>query len=159
MEVNGEQFAIDLHDAKEIVLAGQIRKLPQSLDYIDGIFNYRGEIVHVLNLNKKLKLDEHKKVKIKESADSNDENIKQHIIIVTVNGINVGFLVDRIINVVHVSVNDIVGLNPIIRTSADARYIRGIVKFKDNPRIWLDLKKILTEAEQNSMQDDLIHQL
>ena len=53
-ETEGEQFAINLYDTKEIILAGQIRKLPQSYEFVEGIYNYRGDIIHIINLSKKL---------------------------------------------------------------------------------------------------------
>ena len=55
-EIGLEEFAIELSSIKEIVKAGQIRKLPKSLDFIDGIYNYRGDIIHILNLEKVLNL-------------------------------------------------------------------------------------------------------
>ena len=47
--VGNEEFAIDLLDVKEIIQSGQIRRLPKSLDYIEGIYNYRGNIIHIIN--------------------------------------------------------------------------------------------------------------
>ncbi len=55
-KIGWEEFVIDLLDVKEIIQAGQIRKLPKSIDYIDGIYNYRGEIIPVIYLKKKLDL-------------------------------------------------------------------------------------------------------
>jgi len=37
-QIGWEQFAIDFLDVKEIIRAGQIRKLPKSLDFVDGIY-------------------------------------------------------------------------------------------------------------------------
>lgn len=47
-QIGWEQFVVDLLEVKEIIQARQIRKLPKSLDYIDGIYNYRGDIIHVV---------------------------------------------------------------------------------------------------------------
>lgn len=58
-EVGDEEFAIDLLDVKEIIQAGQIRYLPKSFDFVEGIYNYRGDIIHIINLEKKLKLKEY----------------------------------------------------------------------------------------------------
>jgi len=41
-----------------MVQADQIRELPEILVYIDGIYNYRGEIIRIVNLKMKLNLDE-----------------------------------------------------------------------------------------------------
>lgn len=41
-----------------MVKAGQIKKLPKFLDDINSIYNYRGEIIRIINLKMKLNLDE-----------------------------------------------------------------------------------------------------
>ena len=69
-QIGWEEFCIDLYQVKEIIQAGLIRKLPKSLDYIDGIYNYRGEIIHVINLKKKLNLDQYVLYHSKYSRDS-----------------------------------------------------------------------------------------
>jgi len=146
-ETEGEQFAININDTKEIIVAGQIRKLPQSYDFIDGIYNYRGEIIHIVNLSKKLNLNEYKMY----NFNKNEENYsseKKYIIIVSVKNVNTGFLVDRILDIANIDINLIEGLSPIFQTSVGIEYIKGIIKFKDRPRILLDLSKILSEVEQ-----------
>ncbi|MBA7539457.1 Chemotaxis protein CheW [subsurface metagenome] len=156
-QIGWEQFVIDLLDVKEIIQAGQIRKLPKSLDYIDGIYNYRGEIIHVVNLKKKLNLNEYMLYRSKNSSteEENYSNTKKYIIILKVDNNLIGFYVDRIINIDHIDVNDIIGLSPIFQTSVAMEYIKGVINFKERPRIMLDLGKILYEVEQFKIQQDL----
>ncbi len=156
-EVGWEQFTIELLDVKEIIQAGQIRRLPQSLDFIEGIYNYRGDIIHIENLQQKLNLDEY--VISKERSielDDIEDSHKKYIIIVNLEGTNIGFLVDRILNVSHIETKSLVGLNPIFQTSIGIQYIKGIVKFTDRPRILINLNKVLSESEQVTIQNDLI---
>ena len=194
-QIAWEQFAIQLLDAKEIIQTGQIRRLPKAADFVEGIFNYRGDIIHVINLSKKLNLNDYivykDKVALKEvSEKSNDSNIKNNIslnetggnngniikknqvvsnqsngnndsnktfiIVVNINNRNIGFFVDRIINVIHVEAKDFIGLSPIFQTSINLKYIKGIIKFKDRPRILIDLHKILSETEQLTIQKEII---
>ena len=181
-EVGWEQFSIDLLDVKEIVQSGQIRRLSKTLDFVDGIYNYRGDIIHIINLHKKLNLEEfrlykHKNVvesnleETKKEEESSDEitnekekvimeevskgNSKKFIIIVNINENNIGFFVDKIINVVHINQEDMVQLSPIFQTSIGIEYIKGIVKFPDKPRILIDLGKIISESEQITIQKEL----
>ena len=67
----------------------------------------------------------------------------------------VGFYVDRIINIDHVNVNEISELSPIFQTSVAMKYIKGVINFKERPRIMLDLGKILTEIEEFKIQQDI----
>jgi len=158
-QVGWEQFVIDLLDVKEIITAGQIRKLPKSLDYIDGIYNYRGEIIHVINLRKKLNLDEYIIYRSKNTSMMEEEeelgNTKKYIIILKVDNNLIGFYVDQIINIDHIDVGEIVQLSPIFQTSVAMEYIKGVINFKERPRIMLDLGKIFNEVEKFRLQQDL----
>ena len=155
-EIAWEQFAMELFEANEIIKGGQIRRLPRSLDYIEGIYNYRGEIIHIVDLKKKLKLDEYLLYKSKlSSIEKNNDysnGSKNYIIIVNINNNNIGFLVDRIVNVAHVSDEDIVELSPIFRTSIGIEYIKAVVKFRDRPRVLLNISKLLSEVENLPIQ-------
>jgi len=169
--VGWEEFAIDLLDVKEIIQAGQVRKLPKSMDFIDGIYNYRGEIIHIINLRKKLNLDEYKLYRSKEELyeskegeedttdatvdGSNGESEKKYIIIVNVDNTNIGFYADKIHNVSQIGSDDIVDLTPIFQTSVDVNYIKGVIRFEDRPRILINLSKVLTEAEAQMIQKEL----
>jgi len=155
-QIGWEQFVIDLFDVKEIIQAGQIRKLPKSLDYIDGIYNYRGEIIHVVNLKKKLNLNEYMLYRSKNSSTGEEDySTKRYIIILKVDNTLIGFYVDRIINIDHIDVNKIVELSPIFQTSVAMEYIKGVINFKERPRIMLDLSKILNEVEKFKIQQDM----
>ena len=155
-EVGLEQFAINLLDVKEIIQAGQIRRLPKSLDFVDGIYNYRGDIIHVINLKKKLALESYRVYNSEDILpDDNNNLINKFIIIINVNGINIGFIVDKIINVAHIKPEDLVGLSPIFQTSIGIEYIKGIIKFEDRPRILINLNKVISESEQSSIQKEL----
>ncbi len=155
-KVGWEEFVIDLLDVKEIIQAGQIRKLPKSIDYVDGIYNYRGEIIHVINLKKKLDLDQYLLYHEKHSSfeqDSSEE--KKFIIILKVDSDLVGFYVDQIISIDHILPDEIIGLSPIFQTSVAIEFIKGIINFKDRPRVMLDLSKIFSEVEKFRIQQDL----
>ena len=154
-EVEGEQFAIDLLHAREIIQQGQIRRLPQTFEFIEGIYNYRGDIIYVINLSKKLELHKYKSYKSEEVDEEEEGSDEKYLVIVNINKVNTGLLVDRIINISHIKNKEIVGLSPIFETSISMEYIDGIIKFKDRPRILLNVDKILTEAEQVKIQKEL----
>ncbi len=155
-KIGWEEFVIDLLDVKEIIQAGQIRKLPKSINYIDGIYNYRGEIIHVINLRKKLSLDQyliyHKKFY---SFDEDTSSTKNFIIILKVESDLVGFYVDQIISIDHILPDEIIGLSPIFQTSVAIEFIKGIINFEDRPKVMLDLSKIFSEVEKFRVKQDL----
>ena len=155
-KIGWEEFVIDLLDVKEIIQAGQIRKLPKSIDYIDGIYNYRGEIIHVINLRKKLNLDQYLLYHEKHSSFEEDSTeAKKFIIILKVDSDLIGFYVDQIISIDHILPEEIVRLSHIFQTSVAIDFIIGLNNFEDRPRVVLDLTKIFTEVEKFRIQQDL----
>ena len=155
-QVGWEEFVIDLLDVKEIIQAGQIRKLPKSIDYIDGIYNYRGEIIHVINLKKKLDLDQYLLYHEKYSSFEQESSVsKKFIVILKVDDDLIGFYVDLIISIDHILPDEIFSLSPIFQTSVAIEFIKGIINFKDRPRVMLDLTKIFSEVEKFRIQKDL----
>ncbi|MFX0003314.1 MAG: chemotaxis protein CheW [Candidatus Hodarchaeota archaeon] len=154
-KIGWEEFVIDLFDVKEIIQAGLIRKLPKSLDYIDGIYNYRGEIIHIINLKKKLSLSQYNLYSRDSSFEDQSNNSKNFIIILKIDNNLVGFYVDQIISIDHIDPSQIVGLSPIFQTSVAMEYIKGIIIFEQRPRVMLDLGKIFSEVDQIRIQQDL----
>lgn len=154
-KIGWEEFVIDLLDVKEIIQAGQIRKLPKSIDYIDGIYNYRGEIIHVINLKKKLDLDQYLLYEKRSSFDLDLNTTKKFIIILKLDNDLIGFYVDQIISIDHILPDEIVGLSPIFQTSVAIEFIKGIINFEERPRVMLDLGKIFSEVEKFMAQQDL----
>jgi len=164
-KIGWEEFAIELLDVKEIIQAGQIRRLPKSLDFIEGIYNYRGDIIYIINLKKKLNLDQYLLYKSKvaqdeekdeKDDDENSESTQKFIVIVNVNNKNIGFIVDRIMNVAYVNEKNLENMSPIFQTSLELSYIKNIIKFEDRPRILIDLGKVLSEAEQIIIQKEIL---
>ena len=156
IEIGGEEFVIDLLEAKEIIRAKQIRRLPRGFEFIEGIYNYRGDIIHIINPKKKLRIGEYKLYETQTDSDENNGLEKQYIIIVSLADNFIGFLVDRIINVANVNTDAVERLSPIVQTNVDVDCIKGIIKFEDRPRVWLNLKKMLSESEQNTLQKELL---
>lgn len=154
-KIGWEEFVIDLFNVKEIIQAGLIRKLPKSLDYIDGIYNYRGEIIHIINLSKKLNLNQYVLYSKHSSFEKESVTLKKFIIILKLDNNLVGFYVDQIISIDHIDSTKIVGLSPIFQTSVAMEFIKGIVNFEERPRVMLDLGKIFSEVEQFKIQQDL----
>ena len=155
-QISFEEFCIDLYQVKEIIQAGLIRKLPKSLEYIDGIYNYRGEIIHVINLKKKLDLNHTILYHSRHSSFKQDsKTTKRFIIILKIDNDLIGFYTDSILSIDHIDPTEIVGLSPIFQTSVAIEFIKGIIKFDERPRILLDLSKIFSDVDKFRIQQDL----
>lgn len=122
-ELRGEHFLVDILTVREVVRldASEITRIPNSYDYVHGLVSLRGRVTTVLNLGLRLGL-----------APVAPEN-GSHMIVVEVNGQEVGFQVDAVGGIVDLSAEQI---EPI--ESAD-RWAIGIAPINGQIATVLDL--------------------
>ena len=131
-EVGDEQFAIDILAVQEINRMMQITRVPRSAECLEGVINLRGRIIPVVDLRKRFGLPPADR-----SADS-------RIVVVEVGGRVIGFIVDRVNEVLRVD-GSIVDPPPAMTSGSDRDYIRGVAKLETRLVILLDLPRLFAE--------------
>jgi purine-binding chemotaxis protein CheW len=139
-EVGGEEFAVDILAVQEINRMMQITRVPQSPPEVEGVINLRGRIVPVVDLRQRFGM---------ESRASSSES---RIIVVDVSGRTVGFIVDRVHEVLRIDRN-IVEPAPTMSTSVDSDYIQGVGKLEDRLLILIDLDRLFSRQELKDLTD------
>lgn len=114
-ELDGEEFAAQITDLKEIVNMQEITPVPNSEEYIEGILNLRGSIVMVLNLEKKFNLHREGKCDPK------------HIIVAEKDDSIFGVIVDEVKGTVSVDAEKIQSPPSLINSKVHSDFIKGIV--------------------------------
>lgn len=135
-----EKYAVDILNVGGISEFREVTKVPNAPAFVDGIINLRGDIIPVVNLKKRFNIADKK-------ADSDTR-----IIINTINGKDIGFVVDEASQVIKIDDADIEEAPDIIK-GADRQYISGIGKVNDQIVILLNLEKILNEDEQKAVNE------
>jgi purine-binding chemotaxis protein CheW len=133
-EVGSEEFAIDILAVQEINRMMQITRVPQSPASVEGVINLRGRIIPVVDLRKRFGLDP--------KSRGNDSRI----VVVDVNRRVLGFVVDRVNEVLRVS-GSIVEPAPALVSTAQSQYVRGVGKLDDRLLILLDLERLFMAEE------------
>jgi len=139
-EIGGSLYAMDISYAREIIEMTSITRLPNSLDYIAGIINLRGEILNVIDISSILNIT------VPESREG------QNIIVLlpdALGGSNVGVIVDNVHSVLQITPGDVEDIgNDLIGTE----FIKGVIKqeIEGGDRgeskkliIWLDIAALL----------------
>lgn len=147
------EFALDIMDVKEIKEMDIIRHLPNSLPFVRGLLNLRGDIIPVLDLKKKLELEnltlkdiakigEKKESKDKEERDvantkidkdvenvseSSNNNDNPSIIICKVGSENFGIVVDKIYRVQYLTTDEYEP-TPELFENIGKKFIKGFAK-------------------------------
>ena len=125
-------------DVKEIVKTQSVRPIPHAPHYVEGIFNLRGEIIPVMNLHKRFRLE-------KKSNDEFDGEMGG-LIILNLDGIKISIIIDKISRVVMINSSD-VKPPPQMLTGIGSEYILGVVQQGNTYLIVLDIRKLFDPKE------------
>ncbi len=128
--LNNEQYAVDILNVQEINRITEITKVPNSPDYVEGVINLRGKVIPVINLRKKFRFDE------KPTDDTS------RIIIMEINGITNGLVVDSVSEVLRVP-SSIIEPAPPMSSDLSGSFIKGIAKMDDRLIILIDIDKLI----------------
>jgi purine-binding chemotaxis protein CheW len=137
-ELAGEQYGVGIAAVESIIKVQPITSLPHAPDFVEGVTNLRGKVLPVIDLRKRFGLPPRTVGK-----DS-------RIIVVSVEPNEVGMIVDGVSEVLTMPENA-VEATPEIAATVNSAFITGIAKFDDRLVILLDLVRILSPQEQNSL--------
>jgi len=124
-----EEYAVNILNVQEINRFSDIMRVPNSPLYIKGVINLRGRVIPVMNLRTRFDLQD--KTRDRESR----------IMVIDVDGMTFGILVDSVTEVLSVS-SDGIKPPPALTPDKHSEYIKGISKNDDRLIILLDLEKL-----------------
>lgn len=133
--VNNESLGVEITNVKEIIKPMEIFKIPNSPEFIEGLINLRGKVHTVYNLRRRFNLP----------STELDDSTK--IIIVNVNSIGVGFIVDEVNEIIRVEDEDMEN-TPQAISNLNSKYISGVAKVGDKIILMLDLPELLSIEEK-----------
>ncbi len=134
-KIGNEEFGIDILKVQEINRMMQITKVPNSPEFIEGVVNLRGRIIPVMDLRTRLNM-------LRIAHDN-----LTRIIVVELEGITVGFIVDEVSEVLRIP-KSITEPPPAMTAGIDSEYITAVGKLEDRLIILLDLGKIFSIDEK-----------
>ncbi len=129
-----EDLAFEINQVREIIKIPEITKVPNSSDYVEGVINLRGQIKAVLNLKRKLGMDD-------EKIDAGGM-----IIIAEKGDQTFGIIVDEVVGVFRVK-NEDVTESPSILGGEKSDFIRGIGRMDDRLLIFLEPGRLFSTEE------------
>jgi purine-binding chemotaxis protein CheW len=139
-ELGNEYFGVDIAAVESIIKMQEITRVPQAPDFVEGITNLRGAVLPVIELRKRLGLPDH------------DRDKETRIIVVNLDDMEVGMVVDAVWEVITIS-DDIIEPTPPMVTTVDTGFITGIARLEERLVILLDLTSVLTVEEQKLLTD------
>jgi purine-binding chemotaxis protein CheW len=128
--VGKEEYALNVHEVREIIKRQHITIIPRCPGYILGIISLRGEIVPVIDLCRRLGLGR---------TESADESM---IIIVSLNAEPAGLLVESIQGILVVKEEEI-EITPDVVSPEKAEFFRGVIRARERLSTILNLDHLL----------------
>ena len=137
-KINGQKYCVNILTIKEICSNKETTFLPNTPSFIEGIINLRGEVLSIINLSKKL------------GIVSSTPFQEQKILVVIIDELLLGFLVDEVIGIIHTPSENIDNKPKMLEN--EENFISGIIKSGDEMIISIDLEHILNKEELSSVE-------
>ncbi len=141
-DLGEEHYAVHLLQVKEVIPVPDSTPIPNSLNYFKGIMNIRGHVISIIDLRIKLG--------IRPKEDQSNEAV----IIVDINGMQIGVIVDSINKVLIVD-SASVSKVPEVKTQINAKYIQGIHRKGDSLTSILDMSNVLDVNDLHEIKQHL----
>jgi len=143
-QLGEELYGINIMDVKEIVRVQTIRPIPNAPVYVEGIFNLRSEIIPIINL--------HRRFHLKKLVTSEEDELLSGFVILDIDGMKLGIIIDRISRVVTIEKEDIQP-PPQMFSGIGAEYIQGVVRQESGYLIILDIRDLFNPKEMQKIAE------
>jgi purine-binding chemotaxis protein CheW len=132
--LSNEYFGIDISAVEGIVKIQEITKIPEMPEFMEGITNLRGEVLPVINLERRFGIPPHK------------TNNESRIVVVNVGKMKVGMIVESVSEVLTIDDTQVEPA-PALVTTLNSRFITGIARVEKRLVILLDLGLVLSAED------------
>ena len=129
-----EEYGLEILKVREIICVMDITEVPQTPNFIKGVINLRGKVIPVVDLRLKFGMPETEYTK------------ETCIIVVDVNGLLMGIVVDTVSEVLDIADADIEP-PPSFGSEVKTSFILGMGKVGGKVKILLSIDEILSAEE------------
>ena len=116
----------------------EITRVPRAPEFVEGVINLRGKVIPIIDLRRRFGL----------VSKTHDKNTR--IIVIEINNIIVGFVVDAVSEVLRIPASTVEPPPPVV-AGVDSDYISGVGKLQDRLLIMLDLDKLLSNDDMEML--------
>ncbi len=141
--ISEEEFGVDILKVREIIRTMEITKVPRAPEFVEGVINLRGKVIPIIDMRRRFGLPFKK------------HDSSTRIIVITMNDLIVGFVVDSVSEVLRIPVSTVEPPPPVV-AGLESDYISGVGKLADRLLILLDLDKLLSTDDLELLAQQLI---
>ncbi len=138
-KLKNEEYGVDVTQVKSIERMEHITRVPNTPPFVKGVINLRGVVIPIIDLRKRF------------GFDIKDYNEQTRIIIVNVDEMEVGLIVDAANDVIDISLSAIEP-PPKVVGGVESEYLSGVAKITDRLLVLLNLNKVLNPNEVKELE-------
>jgi purine-binding chemotaxis protein CheW len=136
--LSDEEYGLEILKVREIIGIMEITTVPRTPEFVKGVINLRGKVIPVLDLRLKFSMPE---------AERTEETC---VIVVQVEDVEVGIIVDKVSEVLDIA-GDAIDEAPQFGTDINTDFILGMGKSEGHVTILLDISKVLAGTNFENM--------
>jgi purine-binding chemotaxis protein CheW len=137
--LDNEEYGLEILKVREIIGMMDITAVPRTPEFVRGVINLRGNVIPVIDLRLRFMMP---------PAEQTDETC---IIVVDVEGVEMGIVVDRVSEVLDIADEEIQEA-PSFGVAVDTDFILGIGKVAARVAILLNISEVLTTEDLAGLQ-------
>lgn len=134
-----EQYGIAIDRIKEIIAIMKVTNVPKTPEYMRGVINLRGSIIPVVD------------TRLRFGMETKEEDMHTAIVIVEVDKVNIGFIVDRVEEVASIDSANM-SEPPKFGNHVDTDFICSMAQMDENVVMILDVLKLFEADELISLE-------
>ncbi len=137
-----EEYGLSIDQIKEVVITPTITQMPQTPAYVKGVANIRGNVIAILDLEEKFKLQRNKDIV---------HTGNNYTLVIESDEYKMGILVREVPNTLSISTASIESSVFTGDQQAEQTYITGIVKLEKRLVIMIDIFKVINDQEASQI--------
>ncbi|MFT8871344.1 MAG: chemotaxis protein CheW [Sporolactobacillus sp.] len=138
--LDSEAYGVSINQVLSIEKVESVSRVPGAPDFVEGVMNLRGSIIPVISMRRKFRMKDEAQTK------------ETRIVIVQVDEIQVGLLVDAAKEVIDIDADKIEAA-PEIVGGLKAEYIRGVYELDESHLlVLLDLHHVLNDQDVDQVK-------
>ncbi|KKP69313.1 hypothetical protein A2X44_04145 [candidate division CPR3 bacterium GWF2_35_18] len=137
-----ELYGINIPQVKEITSCNEYTTIPNTPSYILGLLDLRGEVIVLLDLQKRFNL------KPRENEG------KKHVIICQFEDHKLGILVDNVEGIISVSEDEIKDPEEIIKKKISPEFLSGVIVYDEKVLIVLNIANLFEKEDISKLESN-----
>ena len=137
-----EHYGLPIKPINDIIELQDYTEIPQTADYVRGVINLRGTVIPVIDLREKFGLP------------TTEYDEKTCIVVVNIENIQTGLIIDRVEEVREFSDKEI-DPSPKMSSEIQVEFIAGIGKKEEEVYILLDIDRIIKKEELDEIKENI----